>query len=71
MQTLVPVDTIPQLLTPIKEVVSEPQFVQIERLVRGLLLVEGEAHPGSHPAGPGGTHQCGQLEPLSGRVALV
>jgi hypothetical protein len=42
MQTLVPVDTIPQLLTPIKEVVSEPQFVQIERLVRGLLLVEGK-----------------------------
>jgi hypothetical protein len=42
MQTLVPVNTIPQLLAPIKEVVSEPQFVQIERLVRGLLLVEGK-----------------------------
>jgi SRSO17 transposase len=42
MQTLVPINTIPQLLTPIKEVVSEPQFVQIERLVRGLLLVEGK-----------------------------
>lgn len=42
MQTLVPVDTIPQLLTPIKEVVSEPQFTQIERLVRGLLWVEGK-----------------------------
>ncbi len=42
MQTLVPVNTMPQLLTPIKEVVSAPQFVQIERLVRGLLLVEGK-----------------------------
>ncbi len=42
MQTLVPMDTIPYLLTPIKEVVSEPQFVQIERLVRGLLLVDGK-----------------------------
>ncbi len=41
MQTLVPIDTIPQLLAPIKAVVSKPQFVQIERLVRGLLLVEG------------------------------
>lgn len=38
MQTLAPVATIPQLLAPIKELVSEAQFVQIERLVRGLLL---------------------------------
>jgi hypothetical protein len=42
MQTLVPIDTIAQLLAPIKEVVSAPQFVQIERLVRGLLLVDGK-----------------------------
>ena len=33
---------IPELLAPIKEMVSEPQFVQIERLVRGLLPVEGK-----------------------------
>jgi hypothetical protein len=42
MQTLVPIEIIPQLLAPIREVVTEPQFVQIERLVRGLLLVEGK-----------------------------
>lgn len=39
MQPLVPIDTIPQILEPIKEVVSKPQFKQIERLVRGILLV--------------------------------
>lgn len=41
MQKLVPVETIPQILTPIKDVVSKPQFRQIERMVRGLLLAEG------------------------------
>lgn len=39
MQPLVPIDTIPHILNPIKEVVSKPQFKQIERLVRGILLV--------------------------------
>ena len=39
MQPLVPINTIPQILNPIKEVVSKPQFKQIERLVRGILLV--------------------------------
>lgn len=42
MQVLVPIATIPQILSPIKEVVSKPQFVQIERLVRGILLVNGK-----------------------------
>ena len=41
MQTLVPIDTIPELLEPVKEVVSKPQFRQIERFVRGILLVKG------------------------------
>jgi len=41
MQPLVPIDTIPQILNPIKEVVSKPQFKQIERLVHGILLVKG------------------------------
>ena len=41
MQPVVPIDTIPQILNPIKEVVSQPQFKQIERLVRGILLVKG------------------------------
>lgn len=41
MQPLVPIDTIPQILNPIKEVVSNPQFKQIERLVHGILLVKG------------------------------
>lgn len=41
MEPIVPIDTIPQILDPIKEVVSQPQFKQIERLVRGILLVKG------------------------------
>ena len=41
MQPLVPIDTVPQLLEPIKEMVSKPQFKQIERLVHGILLVKG------------------------------
>ena len=41
MQKLVPIDTIPELLDPVKEVVSKPQFRQIERFVRGILLVDG------------------------------
>lgn len=41
MQPVVPIDTIPQILEPIKQVVSKPQFVQIERLVRGIILVDG------------------------------
>lgn len=41
MQTLVPIDTIPQILNPIKKVLSKPQFRQMERLIRGLILVEG------------------------------
>lgn len=41
MQPVVPIDTIPQILNPIKAVVSQPQFKQIERLVRGILLVKG------------------------------
>lgn len=41
MQPLVPIDTIPQILDPIKGVVSKPQFKQIERLVHGILLVSG------------------------------
>lgn len=39
MQPIVPIDTIPQILSPIKEVVSQSQFKHIERLVRGILLV--------------------------------
>jgi hypothetical protein len=39
MQPIVPIDTIPEILRPIKEVVSKPQFKQIERLVRGILLL--------------------------------
>ena len=42
MTLLVPIETIPQFLQPIQEVVSKPQFTQIERMVRGLLLVEGK-----------------------------
>jgi hypothetical protein len=42
MQALVPVDIIPQVLAPIRDVVTEPQFGQIERLVRGILLVEAK-----------------------------
>lgn len=42
MQALVPVDIIPQVLAPVRDVVSAPQFVQIERLVRGILLVEAK-----------------------------
>ena len=42
MQPVVPIDTIPQILEPIKQVVSLPQFVQIERLVRGIILVEAQ-----------------------------
>ena len=41
MQKLVPIETIPQILSPIKDVVSKPQFRQIERIVRGLLLAQG------------------------------
>ena len=60
MQTLVPVNTMPQLLTPIKAVVSAPQFVQIERLVRGLLLVEGKRTSKSSD-GSRRPRQCRQL----------
>jgi hypothetical protein len=41
MEPIVPINIIPDLLKPIKEVVSQPQFEQIERLVRGILLVKG------------------------------
>ena len=41
MQKLVPIDTIPELLDPVKEVVSKPQYKQIERLIRGILLIKG------------------------------
>ena len=41
MQKLVPVDTIPELLEPVKEVVSKPQYKQIERIIRGILLIKG------------------------------
>ncbi len=41
MQRLVPIETIPQILAPIKEGTSKPQFRQIERMVRGILLSEG------------------------------
>ena len=42
MQPLVPIDTIAQILDPIKEVVSKPQYKQIERIVHGILLVRGQ-----------------------------
>jgi len=41
MQKLVPIDTIPELLEPVKEVVSKPQYKQIERIIRGILLIKG------------------------------
>ena len=40
MQKLVPIDTIPELLDPVKEVVSKPQYKQIERFLRGILLIK-------------------------------
>ena len=71
MQTLVPVATIPQLLSPIKEVVSEPQFVQIERLVRGLLLVDGKRTLEAIRRSLAERISARRPESLSGRVALV
>ncbi len=41
MQNLVPFETIAQILSPVKAVLSKPQFGQIERMVRSLLLAEG------------------------------
>lgn len=41
MQRIVPIEEIAEILEPLQETVSKPQFRQIERMVRGILLTEG------------------------------